>query len=92
MPRRQENVVEEAVEQEVVVERGLVADGAQPLGFLFVHLEVQVCVEALQVVASRCPTGKGHPHFSCRERERLRMTRLEVTSTVIQQTQIEVTN
>ncbi len=36
---------------QIIVERGLVADGTEPLGFLLVHLQVKAGIEALQMVA-----------------------------------------
>ena len=41
---------------QVIVERGLVTDGTEPLGLLLVHLEVKAGIEALKMVACRGTT------------------------------------
>ena len=68
MPRRQENVVEESVKQEIVIEGRLVAHRTQPLGFLLVHLQIQVGVETLKMIAGRSSTRKRHAHFALNKR------------------------
>jgi len=64
VPWGHEYFAEKSVEQQVIVESRLVADGAEPLGLLLVHLQVEVSVEALQVVAGRRATRHCHSHFT----------------------------
>ena len=52
------------VDYEVLIGRLLVTDGTHPSGLLLVHLQVQRCVEALQVGAGERPARDGQTHLA----------------------------
>merc|ERR1719270_1212884 len=54
---REKQLDVEAVEEEILEVGRLVAPRANPLRLLLIHLQVEVCVKALQVVAGRRSTG-----------------------------------
>lgn len=58
------------VNDERVVRRGSVADGAQPGGLALVHLQEQRGVEALQVRAVGGPARTRHAHLAQRTHQR----------------------
>ena len=62
-------VDEVPVEIEVLVESWAVAHRAQPGRLLLVHLDEEVRVETLEMVAGGGPTRGGHPHLAERTRE-----------------------
>ena len=61
---------EESVYEQILHQCGLVANGAHPLGLLLVHLQVELRVEALEVVAGGGPARSVHPHLAQRAGER----------------------
>ena len=61
---------EEAVYEQILHQCGLVTDGAHPLGLLLVHLQVELRVEALEVVAGGGAARRVHPHLAQRTGER----------------------
>ena len=55
---------EESVNEKVLHLSGFVAHWTDPLGLLLIHLEIELSVEALEVVTGRGPTRGVHPHLA----------------------------
>lgn len=52
------------VDYQVVIRGFLIADGTSPGGFLLIHLEIERCVEALEVGAGDGSAGHDQPHLT----------------------------